>query len=124
MQWSMKTLKVSLIASLIGTAVGLGSWVIGLGQIIWPAHPQMASSIKGDVKNIFLPPPEARYSSRRPAHSPLEDASLVSCPGVDFGCSISAVASSLVATTPISFETEQALRLYGVSRVGGGALSR
>jgi hypothetical protein len=38
----MKTLKLSLIASLIGTAVGLGSWVFGLGQIIWPAHPQMA----------------------------------------------------------------------------------
>jgi hypothetical protein len=35
--------------------------------------------------------------------------------GLDFGCSISAVASSLVATTPISFETEQALRLYGVN---------
>jgi hypothetical protein len=27
----MKTLKVSLIASLIGTTVGLGSWVFGLG---------------------------------------------------------------------------------------------
>jgi hypothetical protein len=26
----MKTLKVSLIASLIGTTVGLGSWVFGL----------------------------------------------------------------------------------------------
>ncbi len=39
----MKTLKVSLIASLIGTAVGLGAWAFGLGQIIWPAHPQMAS---------------------------------------------------------------------------------
>ena len=39
----MKTLKVSLIASVIGTAVGLGSWVFGIGQIIWPTHPQMAS---------------------------------------------------------------------------------
>jgi len=36
----MKTLKVSLIASLIETAVGLGAWVFGLGQIIWPTHPQ------------------------------------------------------------------------------------
>ena len=33
----------------------------------------MAWSIKGDVKNIFLPPPEARYSSRHPALSPLEE---------------------------------------------------
>lgn len=39
----MKTLRVSLIASLIGTAVGLGSWVFGLGRMMWPAHPQMAS---------------------------------------------------------------------------------
>lgn len=39
----MKTLRVSLIASLIGTAVGLGSWIFGLGRIIWPTHPQMAS---------------------------------------------------------------------------------
>ncbi len=39
----MKTLKLSLIASFIGTAVGLGAWLFGLGQIIWPAHPQVAS---------------------------------------------------------------------------------
>jgi len=39
----MKTLKVSLIASLIGTAAGLGAWIFGLGQIIWPTHPQLAS---------------------------------------------------------------------------------
>lgn len=38
----MKTLKVSLIASLIGSAVGLGSWIFGVGRIMWPAHPQMA----------------------------------------------------------------------------------
>ena len=34
----MKTLKVSLI----GTAVGLGAWLLGLGHILWPAHPQIA----------------------------------------------------------------------------------
>ncbi|HVN18671.1 MAG TPA: hypothetical protein VMU05_07855 [Dongiaceae bacterium] len=39
----MKTLKVAVIASCIGTAVGLGAWGFGLGQIIWPTHPQMAS---------------------------------------------------------------------------------
>jgi hypothetical protein len=38
----MKTLRISLIASLIGTALGLGTWVFGLGQKIWPGHPQMA----------------------------------------------------------------------------------
>jgi len=40
---AMKTLKISLIASLIGTAVGLGAWLFGLGRIMWPAHPQIAS---------------------------------------------------------------------------------
>jgi hypothetical protein len=28
----MRTLKVSLIASAIGTAVGLGTWIFGLGE--------------------------------------------------------------------------------------------
>ena len=39
----MKTLKTSLIASAIGTAVGLSSWALGIGRVMWPAHPQMAS---------------------------------------------------------------------------------
>jgi hypothetical protein len=38
----MKTLKVTLVATLIGTAVGMGAWLFGLGQRIWPGHPQMA----------------------------------------------------------------------------------
>jgi hypothetical protein len=50
----MKTLRVSLIASLIGSAVGLGSWVFGLGQIIWPAHPQMASFLLTLVTTIVI----------------------------------------------------------------------
>jgi len=36
--WSMKTLKVSLLASVIGT----GAWMLGLTQKMWPAHPQWA----------------------------------------------------------------------------------
>jgi hypothetical protein len=50
----MKTLKVCLIASVIGTAVGLGAWVFGLGQIIWPAHPQMASFMLTLVTTIVI----------------------------------------------------------------------
>jgi hypothetical protein len=34
----MKTLKASLLASVIGT----GAWVLGLTKQIWPAHPQWA----------------------------------------------------------------------------------
>jgi len=50
----MRTLKVSLIASLIGTAVGLGSWVFGIGQIIWPAHPQFACFLLTLVATIVI----------------------------------------------------------------------
>ena len=39
----MKSLKLSLIATGIGTAVGFGAWLFGLGQTLWPAHPQIAS---------------------------------------------------------------------------------
>ncbi len=38
----MKTLKTSLIASLIATAAGWGAWEFGMAQRMWPAHPQMA----------------------------------------------------------------------------------
>ncbi len=38
----MKTLKTSLIASVIATAVGFGAWEFGVAQRIWPTHPQMA----------------------------------------------------------------------------------
>lgn len=38
----MKTLKTSLIASSIGSAVGLAAWALGIGQRMWPAHPQLS----------------------------------------------------------------------------------
>jgi len=38
----MKSLKISLIATLIGTAIGTAAWIFGLGNTMWPAHPQMA----------------------------------------------------------------------------------
>jgi hypothetical protein len=34
----MKTLKASLLASVLGTA----AWMLGLTRSIWPAHPQWA----------------------------------------------------------------------------------
>ena len=34
----MKTLKVSLIASVVGT----GLWLSGLASMIWPSHPMLA----------------------------------------------------------------------------------
>jgi hypothetical protein len=62
----------------------------------------------------FSPSTGAQYGSRRPALSPMEDAGLVSCLQA-LVVPISAMTSSLMVTTPISFETEQALRLYGVN---------
>src|SRR6266851_3302523 len=66
----------------------------------------IACSIRGDVKNILLPPPEARLWFA--ASSPLSDRSdaRVLCLALWFRvllCSISAAACSLVATTPIGF---------------------
>jgi hypothetical protein len=51
---AMNTLKISLIASCIGTAVGLSAWVFGLGRIIWPAHPQVASFLLTLVTTIVI----------------------------------------------------------------------
>jgi len=38
----MQTLKISLIASLIGTAAGFWAWKLDLTKMFWPAHPQLA----------------------------------------------------------------------------------
>jgi hypothetical protein len=51
---AMRTLKVSLIASLIGTAVGLGSCVFGIGQFVWPGHPQFACFLLTLVATIVI----------------------------------------------------------------------
>jgi hypothetical protein len=38
----MRTLKISLIASLIGTAAGYWAWRLDLTRLFWPSHPQLA----------------------------------------------------------------------------------
>lgn len=30
------------LATAVGTAVGILGWVVGLGKVIWPEHPQWA----------------------------------------------------------------------------------
>ncbi|MGD0732316.1 MAG: hypothetical protein ABR956_13730 [Terracidiphilus sp.] len=50
----MRTLKVTLVATLIGTAVGLGAWLFGLGQLLWPGHPQLASFLLTLVTTIVV----------------------------------------------------------------------
>ncbi len=34
--------KASWVATAVGTAVGTGGWIFGLGRLVWPAHPQWA----------------------------------------------------------------------------------
>ncbi len=34
--------KSTWVATAVGTAVGTGGWIIGLGKILWPVHPQWA----------------------------------------------------------------------------------
>jgi hypothetical protein len=50
----MKTLKITMIATVIGTAVGLATWFFGLGQTIWPGHPQLASFLLTIVTTIVI----------------------------------------------------------------------
>jgi hypothetical protein len=38
----MRTFKISLIASLIGTAAGFWAWRLDITRMFWPAHPQLA----------------------------------------------------------------------------------
>jgi hypothetical protein len=47
-------------------------WIVLSPDTRWGLEHKNGRSIKGDVKNIFLPPPGARYSSRHPALSPLQ----------------------------------------------------
>ncbi len=34
--------STTLKASLVGSAVGIVAWLIGAGDMMWPAHPQVA----------------------------------------------------------------------------------
>ena len=34
--------KSGWVATAVGTAVGTGGWIVGLGKLLWPVHPQWA----------------------------------------------------------------------------------
>lgn len=50
----MKTWKINLIASCIGTAAGLAAWMFGVGEKVWPAHPQVACFLLTLVTTIVI----------------------------------------------------------------------
>jgi hypothetical protein len=56
----MKTLKASLLASIVGTA----AWMLGLTRTIWPAHPQWAMFFLTLVLTVVL-----RYAWPEPAEA-------------------------------------------------------
>ena len=56
----MKTLKISLI----GTAVGLAAWILGIGHAIWPAHPQWAGFLLTLGTTIVAQLSEPWFSAR------------------------------------------------------------
>jgi hypothetical protein len=47
---AMKTLKISLIATVAATA----AWYLRIPQTIWPAHPQMADLLLALVTCVLL----------------------------------------------------------------------
>ena len=65
----MKNLKLSLIASAIGAAAGLGAWIFGLGQIMWPVHPQMASFLLTLLTTIVIQITWPRLTETNPRES-------------------------------------------------------
>jgi hypothetical protein len=56
---SMKTLKASLVASVIAT----GAWMLGLTRAFWPAHPQLAVfflTVAATVVLVYVWPDEEK----------------------------------------------------------------
>lgn len=50
----MATWKITLIASLIGTAVGFWAWKLNLTRMVWPEHPQLAGFFLTIVATIVV----------------------------------------------------------------------
>lgn len=66
----MTTWKITLIASLIGTAVGFGTWILGLTRVAWPEHPQLAGFFLTLITTVAIqliwPTDKSRQRNRRP----------------------------------------------------------
>jgi len=60
--------KITLIASLIGTAVGFWAWYLGLTKMVWPEHPQLAGFFLTLIATIAIqiawPKDNSKTSSR------------------------------------------------------------
>ncbi len=59
--------KASWVATAVGTAVGTGGWIFGLGGFVWPAHPQWALffiTIAATVITMVLVERDVRSATR------------------------------------------------------------
>ena len=45
--------KTTLIASLIGSVAGTAAWLSGVGDRMWPAHPQTAAFLLTILCTVF-----------------------------------------------------------------------
>lgn len=55
------SLKSNLIATLIGTAVGIWSLQLGVGSALWPAHPQLMAFILTLIACVVAKPASASW---------------------------------------------------------------
>jgi hypothetical protein len=44
----------TLAATLIATAAGVGAWLFGVANMIWPAHPQVAAFVITIVAGVVV----------------------------------------------------------------------
>jgi membrane protein YdbS with pleckstrin-like domain len=50
----VSSVRSTLAATLIATAVGVGVWFFGIARVIWPAHPQVAALLITVVASIVV----------------------------------------------------------------------
>jgi hypothetical protein len=64
----MTTFKITLIASLIGTAAGFWAWKLNVTRMVWAEHPQLAGVFLTVIATIAVqlawPADESKTSSR------------------------------------------------------------
>ena len=64
----MTTWKISLVATLIGTAVGFWAWRLNLTRLVWPTHPQLAAFFLTLIASVAVqltwPKNKSKTSSR------------------------------------------------------------
>ncbi|MGA9060619.1 MAG: hypothetical protein WB341_03035 [Terracidiphilus sp.] len=63
--------KSGWVATAVGTAVGTGGWIFGLGKVFWPAHPQWALffiTIAATIVTTVLVEGDVRRSAARAQH--------------------------------------------------------